>query len=194
MWTPPIMINTSKKHPWYAVRVRTGSELRTAVCLTDREFDTYVPTWIEPRLYSDRIKKVQAALFPGYIFSRLNLENLLPLLTTPGVDHIVSTGHTPTQIAESEIDSISKLAGSGSGEPWPYLESGDRVEVIYGSFTGVEGVLVNAKGKDRLVLSVHSLQRSISVEISRHWVRPKARFAGPNRKLPSGTALIALSA
>ena len=178
------MINTSKKHAWYAIKVRTGSELRTAICLNDREIHTYVPTWIEPRRYSDRIKKVQVASFPGYLFSRLNLENTLPLLTAPGVDHIVSTGSVPTPIEEAEIDSIRKVVDSGSGEPWPYLQIGDKVEMIYGSFTGIKGILVNAKGKDRLILSVHSLQRSISMEISRNWVRPIARYSQASRKLP----------
>ena len=37
---------------------------------------------------------------------------------------------------------------------------------------GVEGLLLKTQGTDRLILSIEMLQRSISVEIERAWVRP----------------------
>jgi hypothetical protein len=41
-----------------------------------------------------------------------------------------------------------------------------------GPLEGVEGILQQVKGKFRLVVSICLLQRSISAEVDREWVRP----------------------
>ena len=159
--------------PWYAVKVRTGGELRIATHLAQKDFHVFTPTCIEPRRYSDRIKKVEVALFPGYVFSRFDPDLRFPLISTPGVEFIVSTAGVPTAIDQSEIDAILQVMNAGvSAEPWPYLKAGDKVQINFGALTGIEGILLNVRGKDRLILSVNLLQRSISIEISRTWVRP----------------------
>ena len=159
--------------PWYAVKVRTSAELRLSQSLTGRGCEVFLPSYMESRRYSDRIKKVEAALFPGYLFARLDIERRLPVLQTPGVEAIVGFGGKFEQVDEAEILAIRKAIGSGAKVvPWPYLKVGDRVRVHFGALEGVEGILVKEKGQERLILSVHILQRSISVEIDRSWVRP----------------------
>jgi hypothetical protein len=49
---------------------------------------------------------------------------------------------------------------------------GHKVKIGFGSFAGVEGLVVHEKGTDRLVLSVTLLQRSVAVEMERSWIRP----------------------
>jgi transcription antitermination factor NusG len=102
----------------------------------------------------------------------LDPERRLPVLTTPGVEYIVSQERTPQEIPESEISGIMQAVQQGKAKPWPYMKTGDRVRVKLGSFAGVEGVLVSEKGTDRLVLSVTLLQRSVAVEMDRLWVQP----------------------
>jgi transcription antitermination factor NusG len=48
------------------------------------------------------------------------------------------------------------------------------VRIEFGPLVGLEGQVVFEKSRQRLVLSVHLLQRSVSVEIDRSWVRPLA--------------------
>ena len=57
-------------------------------------------------------------------------------------------------------------------KPWPYLKVGQRVRIEEGSLAGIEGLLIQERGKDRLIVSVHLLQRSVSVEIDRDSIRP----------------------
>lgn len=161
------------KFPWYALKVRASGELKVRKALETKELVVFLPTYMEGRKYSDRIKSVEAALFPGYLFARLDVNNRLPVLQTPGVEGIVRFGDEFVPMKEAEIQAIQKVSVSGANAvPWPYLKEGDRVMVQFGSLTGVEGILINEKGQDRLVLSVHFLQRSISAEIDRTWVRP----------------------
>jgi transcription antitermination factor NusG len=165
-------VTVNQHHPWYALKVRTRSEVFVGECLSHKSFQTFVPTFQEARTYSDRIKKVESALFPGYIFCRLDVEHRLPILTTPGVEYIITQESIPQPIPEKEIEGIRRVVEDGKAKPWPYLKTGDRVRVKAGSFAGVEGLLVSEKGTDRLVLSVSLLQRSVAVEMDRLWVQP----------------------
>jgi len=164
------------QHPWYALKVRAGGESKPKFALEQKGFETFLPTYVDCRKYTDRIRKVDAALFTGYLFCRLDAAHRLPILTTPGVESIIGVAGVPRLIDESEIDAIRRVIQSGlTAQPWPYLRAGDEVQIEFGAFTGITGYLVKARGVDRLVLSVHLLQRSISVEIDRTWVRPLRR-------------------
>jgi transcription antitermination factor NusG len=160
-------------HPWYALKVRTRGESLVGTILQRKDYEIFLPTYQESRKYSDRIKKVDAPLFPGYLFCRLDVLNRLPILTTPGVDYILGTNGEPEPLPEQEIGAIQRVVNSGAAaRPWPFLKAGSRVRVEHGAFTGVEGILLTERGADRLVLSIALLQRSVSVEIDRTWIRP----------------------
>ncbi len=159
--------------PWYALQVRTGAEQRLQATLENKGFNIFLPTWLDRRRYSDRIKQIQAPLFPGYLFCRMDILHRLPVLTTPGVDSILGFGSEPSPLEELEMAAMQRLAEPGASPiPWPYLREGDRVRVNQGPFTGIEGFVLRADGKDRLVLSLHLLQRSVAVEIDRIDIRP----------------------
>lgn len=163
----------SRSFPWYAVKVRVSGELKVKQALERKGYEIFLPTHRECRWYSDRIKKVDAALFPGYLFCRLDIDHRLPLLTTSGVESIVSVCGHPEPIEEAEIAAVQRVAGSkASAIPWPYLQTGDTVTIEFGSLAGLTGILVRSRGSEQLVLSVHLLQRSIAVEIDRTWIRP----------------------
>jgi|SRR5579862_9869350 len=164
--------------PWFAVKVRTRGEARVSDSLRNRDHEVFLPTCVESRPCSDRIKKVSVALFPGYVFCRLDAKLRQTVLTTPGVDHIVGSGGWPTPIPESEIAAVRSIINSRvAAVPWPYLTVGRRIRVEYGALTGLEGLVVRAGDSERLVVSVHLLQRSVSVEIDRSWIQPIPDFS-----------------
>lgn len=141
--------------------------------LENKEYEIFLPTYQEVRQYSDRMKKIDAPLFPGYLFCRMDVTKRLPILTTPGVHSILGFNGEPTPVPEDEITAIQRVVGSGATVgPWPFLKIGARVRVERGAFSGVEGILISERGVDRLILSVQMLQRSVSVEIDRSWIRP----------------------
>ena len=126
------------------------------------------------RQWSDRVKKVELPLFPGYLFCRFDpSDRLVPILTTPGVIGIVSAGRTPLSVAETEIEDVRTVLRSGlAAQPWPFLGVGSRVYMEAGPLAGLEGMVTNADKIYRLVVSVSLLQRSVAVEIDREWARP----------------------
>jgi transcription antitermination factor NusG len=179
--------------PWFALRVRSRAEQLVGTSLIGKGYEIFLPTYLECRRYSSCVKKVDAALFPGYLFCRLDVNHRLPVLSTTGVEHIVACAGVPHPIEESEIAAIRTVVGSQlPAMPWPYLRVGNAVRIEFGPLKGLEGLVVTEKSRQRLVLSVHLLQRSVSVEIERTWVRPlaaaasvRAALAAPPRIAPS---------
>jgi transcription antitermination factor NusG len=167
------MVSRADVFPWYAVRVRSNSERVVERCLRERGYELFLPIFVERRRWTDRIKSVEAPLFPGYVFCRLDAHNRLPVLSSPGVVEIVSQSRTPIPISEEEIVSVRDVVNSNLPyAPWPPFQPGQRVVVERGPLTGVQGILLETRQPCRLVVSIGILQRSVAVEINADWVRP----------------------
>ncbi|HEU0121266.1 MAG TPA: transcription termination/antitermination NusG family protein, partial [Bryobacteraceae bacterium] len=123
--------------------------------------------------WSDRKKIVDKILFPGYVFCRLDTLNRLPALSVPGVLGIVGFAEVPTPIPDIEMERVALTIQSGLAViPWPHISTGDWILVEKGPLAGVEGILVRVKGAHRIVVSFNLLQRSVSAEVDREWIRP----------------------
>jgi transcription antitermination factor NusG len=159
------------KLPWFALQVRARYEQGVADHLEGKGYELFLPLYKCRKRWSDRVKEVEAPLFPGYLFCRLNPQDRLPILKTPGMIQIVGSNRTPTAVDEHEIQAIQRMLASGiPNQPWPFLATGDPVRIESGPLRGLEGILVEFKGNHRLVLSVTLLQRSVAVEIDSAFV------------------------
>jgi len=158
---------------WYALRVRSRFENTVATHLRGRNYEWFLPLYKCRRKWSDRIKEIDLALFPGYVFCKFDPLNRLPILSIPGVVYIVSVGGAPLPVKEAEIAAIQTAVKSGlPKEPWPFLRIGHRVRIDNGPLCGIEGILLSFRGQRRLVLSVTLLQRSVAVQVDESWVQP----------------------
>src|SRR4051812_39190107 len=97
---------TNDTNRWYAVCVKQRAESVSTTCLQYKGYRYLAPTQLVKKKLSDRTKIVERPLFPGYLFCRLNVNDRLPVLITPGVLSIVSLGKEPAPIPEHEIDAI----------------------------------------------------------------------------------------
>src|SRR5262249_26091386 len=146
---------TMAQDSWYAVHVRARSEFMGAANLGYKGYEPFVPTYRHRRCFSDGVKMVNEPLFPRYLCCLFDVGKRLPILTTPGVNSIVSTGKIPTPVSDAEIDSIRTVVGSGLlYAPHPYLTSGQRVRVQRGALCGLTGVVTEVRNQFRLIISV----------------------------------------
>lgn len=158
---------------WYALHVKARSERVVASIARNKGYEEFLPMCCARRRWSDRMKTLEVPLFPGYVFCRLDAQRRLPLLTIPGVMGIVGMGKTPAPVDEGEIASIQAIVRSGFwAEPYPFLNHGQTVRLDYGPLAGMEGVYLEGRKQDRIVVSVSLLQRSVAIEIDRDWVTP----------------------
>ena len=173
---------TSDNFSWFAVRVRSNFERTAVTHLRERGYEEFAPSHKAERQWSDRKKEVDQFLFPGYVFCRFNPQNRLPVLTAPGVVDVVGWGKIPAPIPDEEIERVRRMVQSGLlVSPWPYLELGQAVLIERGPLAGMEGILVEVKGRCRLVVSINLLKRSISAEVERSCVRPVKSVASSAR-------------
>jgi transcription antitermination factor NusG len=161
------------RYAWYALRVKSRHENTVASHLQARGYESFLPLYKSQRRWSDRFKEIELPLFPGYVFCQFNLLDRLPILTVPGIVHVVGVGRIPVSIDETEIVAIQAAVKSGlPRQPWPFLEIGDKVKIEHGPLCGVEGVLLGFRGHQRIVLSITLLQRSVAVQVDEAWVQP----------------------
>jgi len=158
---------------WFAIQVKSTHEKRVTSLLQYQTYECFLPLYTSRRRWSDRIKRVELPLFPGYVFTRFTPVDRIPILKTPSVISIVGIGATPTPIDECEIAAIQRAVASGFGlSPHPFLQIGQRVRINGGSLCGLEGIIADVRKRDHLILSVTLLQRSVAVEIDSAWATP----------------------
>jgi len=160
-------------HRWYALYVRSRHEKTVENSLRGKGYSVFSPSYRTKRKRVDRIAEIEIALFPGYVFCQFDSNKRLPILMTPGVVGVVGRGSRPEPVDEIEIASMRTLALSGrSVQPWPFLESGQRIWLHSGPLAGAEGIFLRVKDEDRLVVSITLLQRAVSVVIEKDAVAP----------------------
>lgn len=152
--------------PWYVLYTCPRHEKSVATQIERRNFSCFLPVYRSVRRWKDRRKELELALFPGYVFVRMSLENKLRVLEVPGVVRLVSFNGQPASISAGEIETLqNRLSGALEVEPHPYLRKGRRVRVRSGAMQGLEGIIVRRKDRCRVVFSIDLIQRSVAVEV-----------------------------
>ena len=151
---------------WFALSVAPRHEKKVSCQLEQKGYETFLPLYRRQHLYGRRSREFQLPLFPGYLFCRTDPGLRLPVLTTPGVLQFLGAGKTPSPIADDEVGAIQIAARAGIRmEPHNYWDKGQRVRIVRGPLTGLEGMVADADKPLRLVLSITLIQRSVLLEI-----------------------------
>jgi len=153
---------------WYAVRTRSNCEKKVRFLLAERGIENYLPTFREVHQWKDRKKLTELPVFPGYVFTQIldSREARLAVLRVQGVVSILGHGGRMEPIPEQEIHAVRQLLdGAAAVSAHPLLREGAWVRVKRGALQGLEGLLVQIKNQERLVLSISLLSRSVSTEI-----------------------------
>ncbi len=150
---------------WYAVRVRPQQESIASQSLRGRGLEEFLPIYTARRRWADRVKTINCPLFVGYVFCRFPLNQKPLVLTSAGCIDVVRFGPNLAPVPDDDIVALRRLVESGNASPHPYVAKGMRVKVRTGAFKDVEGYVQKIKDQDQLIVSLHLLQRSVSVHI-----------------------------
>jgi transcription termination/antitermination protein NusG len=165
--TAPIILENRSQPLWFALAVKPRHEQSVGRSLRERKVEEFVPVYREQRVWSDRAKRVELPLFPGYVFSRFAYHERLIVLNTPGVVAILGAGKVFTPVSDEQIAMLRAIVSSGlPARPCPYLAPGQLVHVDRGPLSGIRGTVVRGHGSTAIVVSIEMLQRSVAVELS----------------------------
>ena len=153
---------------WFAIQVKSGSELVIESVLKGKGYEAFVPTYRSDEAGRGRTER---PLFSGYVFCRFDPLVRAPIVTTPGVIKVVGYGRRPASLDESEMQAVRTVASSNlPTRPHSYLKPGQRVRIGEGPLRGLEGDISQTGDRRYLVVSVNLLQRSIAVELEPAWL------------------------
>jgi transcription antitermination factor NusG len=183
-------MNTS--HPWVALQTKPKNEKKVDHLLRQKGYQCLTPMYRLKRRWSDRTVEVELPLFPGYVFCHLSSSVLAKAVSTQGVIRVVGFGGELAEVAATEIEALRLLARSNLlREPWNYLPQGTLVLVETGPLAGAEGIINVEGSKQRLVISVALLQRSVAVQLDEDTVISVITDRGESMAKPAGDSHLA---
>ena len=167
-------------HPaWYVVHTRSRFEQVVFDGLQGKSLESFLPKITVMSKRRDRRKKIRVPLFPGYIFTRsdLNAHERLEIVKTIGVVRLVGNKDGPISVPDEAIDSLRIMVAVDSPvETGTRFRKGDRVMVVEGPFAGVVGTFVRYRGFGRVVVAIEALGQYAGVNVPEEHVEKLPDF------------------
>lgn len=117
---------------------------------------------------------LELPLIACYVFVKIKRDKYIPVLETENVFNFVKIANKLSAIPEEEIDILKKVVGDVelevTVEPHKF-EVGDKVEIIYGSLTGVKGKLVENNLNKFVVIELQHIGYSLQVKVQNNQLR-----------------------
>lgn len=154
---------------WFAIYTQPRAEKKLSERLSGAGVECYLPLTRELRQWSDRKKWVEEPLLRNYLFVRIREAEAYGIRRIPGCVGFVVFGGKPAVIPNKQIEDLKtflKDPGRRVGVTSERFEKGDRVSVVSGPLKGVEGEVVEVRGRRHIVLVFNSLGCNVMTEIA----------------------------
>lgn len=130
---------------WYVLYTSARAEKQVAARIEAEGVEVYLPLHRLKRKWSDRIKVVEEPLFRSYVFVKCDEHTLYNLKQIPGVANFIWYDRRPARVRDEEIEAIREFLVYAENRE--LVTSGDRVQILCGSFEKREGRVLWADGK-----------------------------------------------
>lgn len=155
---------------WYVFYVRPKFEKKIQKELSRSGIESYLPLVETLRHWHDRKKKLLLPVFPCYIFVKVASYELHEMFLIPGFVRVVSKENQPEILSEEEINNL-RIILSGDFEVLDEdICSGDRVRISTGALAGVEGVLIERKGRSQFVIFISQIGKYVTVNADKNCI------------------------
>lgn len=166
---PGKWLESSQSRLWYAVYTVVRHEKIVNTSLLNNNIESFLPLREVVSQWKDRRKKVRIPLFPGYMFVRINdkdSRSIFCVLNTKGVVRILGSNGSFQPVPAQQIDSVKRLLETNvEYDPYRYFVKGKEVTLVNGPLHGVTGKILERKGRNRLIVSIDIIKRSVLVKV-----------------------------
>ncbi len=154
---------TDGKNPnsgqWFVVQTKPANEGRAEKNLLNQGFETFLPMVETFRYRNGQMVRSVKPLFPGYLFSRFNLElHYYQVKWTRGVSKILGNGIQPLPVSDYVVETIKNRVREGNlvqlEDDW---KEDDPVQIKSGPFKGLTGIFqrkMSERGRVRILLNL----------------------------------------
>ena len=155
-----------ESHPWWVAHVKSRQEKALARHLQPLGIPYYLPQREQKIRRAGRNFVSYLPLFPGYLFLRSTDDDRSAALRSNLVAQVIEV--VDQSLLDAELGRLRTLQESGLPlVSHPYIEPGSAVSITDGPFRSYEGVVLRAKGRLRIVVSISMLRTSFTVELDR---------------------------
>jgi transcriptional antiterminator NusG len=158
---------------WYVMYTTSRAEKKVAERLVEAGVEVFLPMVEVLRQWSDRKKKVQKALFNGYVFVKTDRNNLWNCLQTPGAVKFVNFSGVPATIRDEDVETIQRLVATGVSieTDGSEISPGEKVKVIGGSLEDMVGECIEKGNKDYFLIRIPGIYQNMLVSIPRKFLQ-----------------------
>lgn len=153
---------------WYAIQTKPLKEREVAKRLTDLGLEVFLPWLRTRRRIGSRHQWVLVPLFPGYLFSFLDMvESGKAARYSPGVKDFLKFGSQLAEVRQEIIDALRERCPEGVAQmDLVSAKPGDAVRINEGPFSGLEAVFEKSlKGSERVAVLLDILGRQTRLEL-----------------------------
>jgi len=153
---------------WYAAYTKSRSEKKALARLTNNGFEAYLPIKRKRHQWSDRLKWVEEPLIKSYIFIHVNERDYYDAINTPGLVCYVTFEGKAAPIPDRQIDLLKMLLNEGAEMEVSndHFAPGQKIIVISGTLVGMQGEMVEYRGKKKVLVRLGTTGTNLLVTVS----------------------------
>jgi transcription antitermination factor NusG len=151
---------------WYAIYTKSRCEKKVHTTLLQKGIESYCPTTIVKKQWTDRVKKIKQPLFTSYLFVKITIDQQQQIRETAGVVNFVYWLGKPAQIKAVEIEAIKNFVKKNEiifVEKFSYT-AGQFIDIEEGVFKGQKAI-INKIFKNKVELILPALQLKLVTPI-----------------------------
>ncbi len=151
---------------WYLLFCKPRQEARAQVNLQNRGMEAFFPLLKTEKLVKGRRTFKESALFPNYLFVRLNPQqcNFSAVKNTRGVSGFVTYGAAYQRVPVELINQLKAERSHSHESQVP--KNGDLVSVNNESFKNIDAIYKEPDGDMRSILFINLLNKQIEISVS----------------------------
>ena len=161
---------------WFAARTRAKQEISLRNSLKKMNINCYLPTHIVTRQISYRKKKVEVPVINNLIFLQTDKETAFSLTKEYALKlNYLKSRETGSLliVPDKQMENfmfIMDLSPDAASYHDVQLVKGDRVRVVKGNFTGLEGEMIRYEGKTHVLINLPDII-SVSIKIPQSYLQ-----------------------
>lgn len=158
---------------WYALYVNVRHEKKVMQKLLDKGIEAYTPIIKTMRQWSDRKKLVEAPLFTGYVFVRINEADFDKPRFIAGVVNYLRFEGKPAVVRDEEIEGLKFFVQKGfSLEVFnSELTHGARVQLTLSQFKEFDAVVEEILDEEFAIISFEGIKKNIRLKAPKSALR-----------------------
>ncbi len=156
---------------WRVLYTKARQEKALARDLLAAQVPFYLPLIAKENVFRGRRITSHIPLFTGYMFLLGDENERVRTLQTNRISRILDVEDAGSLVYD--LRQVWQLIASGAPlTVESRLAPGNRVRVKHGPFAGLEGTVLQRRGKTRLLVAVNFLQQGASVEVEDFYLDP----------------------